>query len=144
MSLRTRISINRETTIAMAILWLLSLACALTLGHELLQASALTFFGVLVLGCVYGIEDSGRRSLIAKPSDALFFFVVSMIFVMLSFAGDCVFGSIRSPDSPLLTACTEKAGIGFAITLLFAVVAVGMPLIGLIRFAVITMWKRDG
>jgi hypothetical protein len=118
--------------------------CALGLGEEIAPALFWSALLVFILSIGYVVGDDEGRKLVASPSKAFLFFVGGMLFALFSFAGDCLFGFISAPEVDLLTACTKHAGIGFVFTLFIVAMAIGMPLLGLLRSVVAVLWSRSG
>jgi hypothetical protein len=133
--------IDRETIVVTGILWSLGLMASLAFGREVLQSTVLSLLVALCLSLIY-LEIEGRLVTIPRPHGALAFGGGCLGLAVLSFAGDCLVGSLHAPGAPWQSACTENAGIGFLFTLLLVAVGLGVPVVGLLRFAVSRLWNR--
>jgi hypothetical protein len=144
MSIRRSPAVDIETLVASAILWGMSLGLGRLLGLPLLASAGLSFLAVFALTAAHWFSDKELRRLLGSPGSALFFFVVGLVLATISLAADCLIGSSLHPRVSLVSACTENAGVGFAFTIVLAVVAVGAPLLGLLRVAVAVVLRRGG
>jgi hypothetical protein len=136
--------LDRETAIAITLLWVVGFAVALVVGEGVIPAAGMSLLAVGGLSIGYAVADANMRELVSRPAGAVCFFAGASIVAGFSFAGDCIFGSIHAAGMPLLAACVEQSGIGFAFTVLCVALAVGVPAIGLLRSAIARAWRRGG
>jgi hypothetical protein len=147
MSIRRRLSVDRMTIGAICLLWGIAFIVALLTGLEPLPAAFESLAAASLLGFSYVLaddRDSPTGSLVATPLGVLGFSACGLIMAAISFAGDCLMGSMFHPNLPSLEACTTGAGIGFAFTVLIIVMVSGVTLTGFLRLILIAAWKHVG
>ena len=137
-------ALDRETVIALIVLWAMGFGTALALGKSIAPAAGLSLLAIGCLSLGYIVADAETRRMAAHPVGAVCFFAGGCVLAALSFAGDCWLGSTLAPDIPLMEACIEKSGVGFAFTVACAALAVGIPVVGLMRSLVLSIWGRSG
>lgn len=134
-------SLDIETMIAFVLTWAIGFASGVACGLSVNFSSGWSAVVLVCIGIGY-LADAGMRDAVDSPLGAVCFAVIGYVLALVFFAGDCLVGSIRAPDVPLLTACVQHSGAGFAITLLSLASTTCLATVCLIRSALLIVLKR--